>query len=89
MEHLTVFAVARNVSASSSFCAAQDEQHIVSRGRVLWLNRGKNIGDPLQMEIDEAVEFFASMPHIVHPLQRVKDVGLPHARLAVAHAERW
>ncbi|HET6827625.1 MAG TPA: excinuclease ABC subunit A, partial [Ramlibacter sp.] len=34
---------------------------------VTW--RGKSIGDVLQMEIDEAVEFFASMPNIAHPLQ--------------------
>ncbi|MGV3497504.1 MAG: excinuclease ABC subunit UvrA, partial [Hydrogenophaga sp.] len=33
---------------------------------VTW--RGKNIGDVLQMEVDEAVEFFASMPNISHPL---------------------
>ena len=28
------------------------------------------------MEVDEAVDFFASMPHIAHPLQLLKDVGL-------------
>ncbi|MEY4420781.1 MAG: hypothetical protein RLZZ498_1377, partial [Pseudomonadota bacterium] len=28
--------------------------------------RGKSIGDVLQMEVDEAVEFFASMPNIAH-----------------------
>jgi excinuclease ABC subunit A len=26
--------------------------------------RGKSIGDVLQMEVDEAVDFFASMPNI-------------------------
>ncbi|MBX3622230.1 MAG: excinuclease ABC subunit A, partial [Rhizobacter sp.] len=46
---------------------------------VTW--RGKSIGDVLQMEIDEAVEFFASMPHIAHPLQLMKDVGLGYLTL--------
>jgi excinuclease ABC subunit A len=41
---------------------------------VTW--RGKNIGDVLQMEVDEAVDFFAAMPSISHPLQLLKDVGL-------------
>ncbi len=41
---------------------------------VTW--RGKNIGDVLRMEVDEAVDFFASMPSIAHPLQLLKDVGL-------------
>jgi len=43
--------------------------------------RGKSIGDVLQMEIDEAVEFFASMPHIARPLQLMKDVGLGYLTL--------
>jgi excinuclease ABC subunit A len=43
--------------------------------------RGKSIGDVLQMEIDEAVEFFASMPNIAHPLQLMKDVGLGYLTL--------
>ncbi|MDR6538748.1 excinuclease ABC subunit UvrA [Variovorax soli] len=43
--------------------------------------RGKSIGDVLQMEVDEAVEFFASMPHISHPLQLLKDVGLGYLTL--------
>ena len=41
---------------------------------VTW--RGKSIGDILTMEVDEAVEFFKSMPSIGHPLQLLKDVGL-------------
>jgi excinuclease ABC subunit A len=43
--------------------------------------RGKSIGDVLTMEIDEAVEFFASMPAISHPLQLLKDVGLGYLTL--------
>ncbi|MFE8646101.1 excinuclease ABC subunit UvrA [Sphingomonas sp. NCPPB 2930] len=46
---------------------------------VTW--RGKSIGDVLQMEIDEAVDFFASMPNIAHPLQLMKDVGLGYLTL--------
>ena len=40
---------------------------------VTW--RGRNIGDVLTMEIDEAVEFFAPISNIAHPLQLMKDVG--------------
>ncbi len=46
---------------------------------VTW--RGKNIGDVLQMEVDEAVDFFAAMPSISHPLQLLKDVGLGYLTL--------
>ena len=46
---------------------------------VTW--RGKSIGDVLQMEVDEAVDFFASMPAIAHPLQLLKDVGLGYLTL--------
>ncbi|MFM8865928.1 MAG: excinuclease ABC subunit UvrA [Limnohabitans sp.] len=43
--------------------------------------RGKSIGEVLQMEVDEAVGFFASMPSIAHPLQLLKDVGLGYLTL--------
>ncbi|MDB5751113.1 MAG: uvrA2 [Ramlibacter sp.] len=43
--------------------------------------RGKSIGDVLQMEVDEAVEFFASMTNISHPLQLLRDVGLGYLTL--------
>jgi len=43
--------------------------------------RGKSVGDVLRMEVDEAVEFFASMPSIGHPLQLLKDVGLGYLTL--------
>jgi ABC-type transport system involved in cytochrome c biogenesis ATPase subunit len=46
---------------------------------VTW--RGKSIGDVLQMEVDEAVDFFAAMPNISHPLQLLKDVGLGYLTL--------
>jgi excinuclease ABC subunit A len=46
---------------------------------VTW--RGKSAGDVLQMEVDEAVEFFAAMPQIAHPLQLLKDVGLGYLSL--------
>ncbi|MFJ1255290.1 excinuclease ABC subunit UvrA [Cupriavidus sp. CuC1] len=46
---------------------------------VTW--RGKNIGDVLTMEIDEAVEFFSAMSNIAHPLQLMKDVGLGYLTL--------
>ena len=46
---------------------------------VTW--RGKSIGDVLKMEVDEAVEFFSSMPNIGHPLQLLKDVGLGYLTL--------
>ena len=52
--------------------------------------RGKSIGEVLQMEVDEAVEFFACMPAIAHPLQLLqgRGPGLPDAGPALAHAER-
>ncbi len=46
---------------------------------VTW--RGKSIGDVLQMEVDEAVGFFESMPNIAHPLRLMHDVGLGYLTL--------
>ncbi len=46
---------------------------------VTW--RGRNIGDVLRMEVDEAVDFFASMPAIAHPLGLLRDVGLGYLTL--------
>jgi excinuclease ABC subunit A len=46
---------------------------------VTW--RGRHIGEVLLMQVDEAVDFFASMPAIAHPLQLLKDVGLGYLTL--------
>jgi excinuclease ABC subunit A len=46
---------------------------------VTW--RGKSIGDVLAMEVDEAVDFFASIPTIAHPLRLLQDVGLGYLTL--------
>nr|WP_233885210.1 excinuclease ABC subunit UvrA [Paraburkholderia flagellata] len=46
---------------------------------VTW--RGRNIGEVLTMEIDEAVEFFGAITSISHPLQLMKDVGLGYLTL--------
>ncbi len=46
---------------------------------VTW--RGKSIGDVLNMEVDEAVTFFATMPSIAYPLQLLQDVGLGYLTL--------
>jgi excinuclease ABC subunit A len=46
---------------------------------VTW--RGKSIGDVLAMDVDEAVEFFASTPSIQHPLKLLGDVGLGYLTL--------
>jgi excinuclease ABC subunit A len=46
---------------------------------VTW--RGRHIGEVLRMEVDEAVDFFASMPAISHPLRLLQDVGLGYLTL--------
>jgi excinuclease ABC subunit A len=46
---------------------------------VTW--RGRHIGEVLTMPVDEAVDFFASMPAVAHPLQLLKDVGLGYLTL--------
>ncbi|WP_070107107.1 excinuclease ABC subunit UvrA [Burkholderia plantarii] len=46
---------------------------------VTW--RGRNIGEVLTMEIDEAVAFFSALSNIAHPLQLMKDVGLGYLTL--------
>ncbi len=46
---------------------------------VTW--KGKNIGEVLKMDVDEAVEFFASQPSISHPLKLMQAVGLGYLTL--------
>ncbi len=46
---------------------------------VLW--REKSIGDVLAMDVDDAVDFFATMPSIHHPLKVMQDVGLGYLTL--------
>jgi excinuclease ABC subunit A len=46
---------------------------------VTW--RGRSIGDVLRLEVDEAAEFFASMPSVAHPLKLLQDVGLGYLTL--------
>lgn len=43
--------------------------------------KGKSIGEVLKMEVDEAVEFFASIPSIHHPLKLMQEVGLGYLTL--------
>jgi len=46
---------------------------------ILW--HDKSIGDVLAMDVDDAVEFFATMPSIHHPLKLMQDVGLGYLTL--------
>ncbi|QEI05310.1 excinuclease ABC subunit A [Pigmentiphaga aceris] len=43
--------------------------------------RGKNVGEVLTMEIDDAIEYFAAHPAILNPLQLMQDVGLGYLTL--------
>jgi len=43
--------------------------------------KGKNIADVLNMTVDEAYEFFESIPSIRRKLQTLKDVGLGYIKL--------
>ncbi|MCH7919246.1 MAG: excinuclease ABC subunit UvrA [Planctomycetes bacterium] len=43
--------------------------------------RGKNIADVLDMRIEEALQFFASIPKVVRILQTLCDVGLGYVQL--------
>jgi len=43
--------------------------------------RGKNIADILQMNVEEALEFFANIPPIKNRLQTLADVGLSYISL--------
>ncbi len=43
--------------------------------------KGKNIADILDMDVDEALEFFANVPKIQRILQTLSDVGLGYIKL--------
>ena len=43
--------------------------------------KGKSINDVLNMSIDEACDFFASIPHIARKLETMKSVGLGYIEL--------
>ncbi len=45
------------------------------------LYKGKNISDILNMEIDDALEFFKAVPAIKRKLQTLQDVGLGYIKL--------
>jgi excinuclease ABC subunit A len=43
--------------------------------------RGKSISDILDMSIEHAVEFFVHLPHILHKIQTLQEVGLGYITL--------
>ena len=43
--------------------------------------RGKSISDVLDMSIEAAVEFFSSLPHILHKIKTLEEVGLGYITL--------
>jgi excinuclease ABC subunit A len=43
--------------------------------------KGKSISDVLNMNIDEAVEFFENIPSILKKIQTIQDVGLGYIKL--------
>lgn len=45
------------------------------------LYKGKSISDVLEMTVEEACEFFASIPHIARKLETLKSVGLGYIEL--------
>jgi excinuclease ABC subunit A len=46
--------------------------------------KGKNIGDVLEMSVEEAVQFFENVPKIARRLRTLHDVGLDYIRLGQA-----
>ena len=42
--------------------------------------KGKNIYDVLEMSVEEAIDFFASVPRIRHKLETLRDVGLGYVK---------
>ena len=43
--------------------------------------KGKNIYDVLEMSVEEAIDFFTSVPRIRHKLETLRDVGLGYVKL--------
>src|SRR5690606_7951847 len=43
--------------------------------------RGKQVGEVLSMEVDDAVPFFEAHPKLLHPLRLLQDVGLGYLTL--------
>jgi excinuclease ABC subunit A len=43
--------------------------------------KGRSINDVLNMNIDQAVEFFENIPHILHKIKTLQDVGLGYITL--------
>jgi len=43
--------------------------------------KGRHIGEVLAMNVDQAVEFFAPVPQVHHPLRLLQDVGLGYLTL--------
>ena len=43
--------------------------------------KGKNIYDVLEMSVEEAIDFFASVPRIRHKLETLRDLGLGYVKL--------
>ena len=46
--------------------------------------KGKSISDVLDMTINQAVEFFENVPHILHKIKTLQDVGLGYIKLGQA-----
>ncbi|MBQ2495012.1 MAG: excinuclease ABC subunit UvrA [Prevotella sp.] len=43
--------------------------------------KGKSIADILDMTINQAVEFFENVPHILHKIKTIQDVGLGYIKI--------
>jgi len=43
--------------------------------------RGKNIAQALDLSVEEAIKFFASLPRITRPLEALRDTGLGYVKL--------
>ena len=43
--------------------------------------RGKNIAQALELSVEEAIEFFSSLPKITRPIEALRDTGLDYLKL--------